>query len=142
MPVVALVGTNGPILVTGIVSGDFAFAEGPPPGFINATFVMLFTGVPFVGVPNVVASTGNPHWTAHPIWINPGGAGFVVNRKTPSPGNRTFSVYALAMGPLGTVLEGESAEIGCKLREVTSEEFQALAQEAGVEWMPDDIPAT
>ncbi|MGK7344707.1 MAG: hypothetical protein ACNS63_02725 [Candidatus Nitrospinota bacterium M3_3B_026] len=97
---------------------------------------MNFTGIPYTGTPNVVASTGNPHWTVHPIWANPNGAGFVVNRKTPSPGGRTFLVYALAMGPLPPVPTESQQGLDAEVKPVTEDEFVKLARENGVEYTP------
>ncbi|MGD8787507.1 MAG: hypothetical protein PVJ60_08800 [Phycisphaerales bacterium] len=132
MPNVGMIGRNGST-ITGIVSNEFPFNEGPAPGFVNATFVMQFTGFSFVGNPNVIVSTGNPHWTAHPIWVAPTAAGFVVNRKTPSYGGRQFNVYPLAMGLLGVTAKDEIAELSADIIQVTEEDFLAVAKKHNVE---------
>jgi hypothetical protein len=126
-----MLGINlNPPTLTAIVSNEFPFNEGPAPGFIDAHFVMQFT-FSFLGNPNVLASTGNPHWTAHAIWTSPTAAGFVVNQKTPSPGGRTFNVYALAMGILRAGRQGEVGEVKAEILEVTKEESQRLSQMHG-----------
>lgn len=130
MPNVGLIGNNGPF-VTGIVSNEFTFNEGPYPGFVNAHFIMQFTGIPFQSPPNVLATTGNPHWTAHPIWVRTDAAGFVVNRKTESPGGRQFQVYVLAMGQLAVSGVGEARKLEAQIVSVSEEQFNQMAAQGG-----------
>lgn len=138
MPSYGLLGTNGPGVYTGIRSADFAFPGGPYPGFIDQTFTMIFTGIPYIGIPNVVATTGNPHWTVHPIWVNLNGAGFVINRKTPSPGGQMCMVYAMAMGPMPPVPTKSDEKLEAEIKPVSMEEFVKLARENGVEYTPSE----
>lgn len=131
MPISGLTGTNGPSNNpasprTGILSNDVTLFEGPPPGTIDFTFIFYFFGPQFIMPPNVIVTTGNPHWTGHAIWVNQNGAGIVVNRKTPSPGNRNFQVYILAMGtlPPGTPVK-DLPELRGEIKEVSMEELLA-----------------
>ena len=96
------------------------------PGQVNFHTVATFSRVQFTGVPNVVATTGNPHWTVHPIWVNPAGAGFVINRKSPAAGAQEFSTYFLFMGP-GFLRGATGVEI--EFEEIDEEGFEALRKE-------------
>ncbi len=109
-----------------IVSNDRVFSEGPSPGFINDWFVVNFINFVYLGNPNVIASTGNPHWTVHPIWVRPNAAGFVVNRKTVSPGGRQFNVHVMAMG-YAPMVKKEGFEPEAEIVRVSEEEFAQLA---------------
>ena len=130
MPSVGLIGYNGS-LVTVVVSVDNVLNEGPPPGFMDAPLVMQFQGFSFSFNPNIFATSGNVHWTAHPIWVNPTAAGFIVNRKTPSPGNRQFSVCTMAMGyiPAAQAKAKAEMELGADVSQVTSETFWQMKDE-------------
>ena len=52
------------------VSNSEVYAGGPAPGQMNFLVEAVFSNVTFTETPNVVATTGNPHWTVHPIWVN------------------------------------------------------------------------
>jgi hypothetical protein len=71
-------------------------------------------------------TTGNPHWTRHAIWVNTNGAGIVIDRETPSPGNRDFPVFLLAMGsfPASTPVK-EMPELTGEIKVVSMEELLA-----------------
>lgn len=126
MPAVGLIATNGfpGALPTGLVSLRVVLEEGPPPGTINRAFVVTFTGPAFTSPPNVLVSTGNPHWTGHAIWVTEESAGIVVNQKNSSPGGREFDVYVLAMGILAPESErGGGVALGAEARPVTVEDI-------------------
>ncbi len=112
--------------VTLVASTDRPFSGGPYPGAINFLLTVTFEGFTFGTTPNVVASTGNPHWTVHPIWVNPAGAGFVVNRKTESPGGQAFNAYFLFMG-VAPALKAEGAKLALRVEEVDEEKFSRRA---------------
>jgi hypothetical protein len=129
MPSVGLIGNNGPFR-TGIISLDFTFNGGPYPGIPDILFVMTFFGPAYLETPNVVATTGNPHWTAHPIWVSTQGTGLVVNNKSQSPGNQEFKVFVLAMGSIGPAVANKPDELQAKIRIVSQKEFDELARQA------------
>ncbi len=66
---------------------------GPPSGDPNLVTVITFIGFTPTAIPNVLVSTGNPHWTGHAIWVNLSAAGIVINRKTRPPGTQAFKAY-------------------------------------------------
>lgn len=129
MPNYGMDGVNGSMRSI-IVSMDRVFAEGPSPGFVNDWFVMNFFNFVYQGNPNVIATTGNPHWTVHPIWVRQDAAGFVVNRKSVSPGGRQFNVYAMAIGYAAWVKEEKGLEPKAEIVKVSEEEFAQLTKEA------------
>jgi len=113
-----------------IMSNSRELNEGPPPGFINQHFTLQFVNFAYSSIPHIQATTGNPHWTAHPIWANSGAAGFVVNQKSPSPGGRVFSVYVQAIGYVNVLRKAGFKPPEMHINEVSEEEFERLRSEA------------
>ncbi len=111
------------------VSQDFVFS-GPATGDPNIVTTITFGGTPYIEPPNILLTTGNPHWTAHAIWVNTAGFGLVINRKTPPPATQTFTLFVHMMGNYADAAALSEAP-SMQREDIPVEEFWRLAEEYG-----------